>query len=244
MSPRSLGVRILEGVMLANSARILLLLLLIPAIPTGKGDSHLFPQAHLKKVAVPFFQESGVRFDWALGALTGPNRTLVSIGRQATLKSGDELKMFLRLKQRGFVYVVLHDSDNGLTLLYPGAIPSGEPAVDVPSYVPAGPAWMRLDDHVGVETIHLIASSTRLDKLEDALKQYASSKTTDRSADAKRVLGEIASAKQQFTPGTSPTERPVEIAGRVRGTQPDVAAHATEVSARRFYSRTITIDHR
>lgn len=224
MSPRGLGVRILEGAMPARtSARILLLLLLIPAIQA---------------------QESGVRFDWALGALTGPNRTFVSIGRQATLKSGDQLKMFLRLKQRGFVYVILHDSDHELTLLYPGAIPSIEPAVDVPTYVPAGPAWMRLDDRVGVETIHLIASSTRLDKLEDALKHYVGSKTSDRSADAKRVLDEIASVKQQFTPGTSPTERPVEIAGRVRGTQPDVAAHATEVSARRFYSRTITIDHR
>lgn len=234
MSPRGLGVGILKGAMLARtSARILLLLLLIPAIQArsgGKGD--------------PLSQESGVRFDWALGALTGPSRTFVSIGRQATLKSGDQLKMFLRLKQRGFVYVVLHDSDNELTLLYPGAIPSIEPAVDVPSYVPPGPAWMRLDDHVGVETIHLIASSTRLDKLENAWKQYVGSKSADRAADAKRVLDEIASVKQQFAPGTSPTERPVEIAGRVRGTEPDVAAHATEISARRFYSRTITIDHR
>jgi hypothetical protein len=54
----------------------------------------------------------------------------------------------------------------------------------------------------------------------------------------------MAALKEQFRPTASPVERAVEIAGRVRGLQTDVAAFATEVSARRFYSRTITIDHR
>jgi hypothetical protein len=185
-----------------------------------------------------------VRFEWALGALTHPDGPLVAIGRRAELKSGDRLKIFLRLKEPGFVYVILHDTDNQISLLYPDAPASGEAAVGVPVYVPAGAGWMDLDDRVGVETIHLIASSTRLLKLEDALRQYLGTKPSDRAAVARRIVEEIAGAKKQFAPGAAVAERPVEMAGRVRGNPLDVASHAIEVSARRFYSRTITIDHR
>ena len=189
-------------------------------------------------------QHHDVRFEWAFGALTRPDDTFVSIGRQVALKSGDRLKMFLRLKERGFVYVVFYDADHQLRLLHPGTISSGEPAVGVPVYIPAGEDWMDLDDRAGVETIHLIASSTRLVKLEDALRQYLSSRASDRAIVTQQVLEEIARAKQQFAPGAAVTERPVEMAGRVRGSPKDIASYATEVSARQFYSRTITIDHR
>jgi hypothetical protein len=185
-----------------------------------------------------------VRFEWALGALTRPDGALVAIGRQAALKSGDRLKIFLRLKEPGFVYVILHDADNQITLLYPAALSSGDSAVGVPVYVPAGAEWMDLDDRAGIETIHLIASSTRLLKLEDALKEHLGTQPADRAAMARRVVDEIARAKKQFAPGAAVAERPVEMAGRVRGNPRDVASHAIEVSARHFYSRTITIDHR
>lgn len=189
-------------------------------------------------------QTDVVRFDWGLGALTGPDRTFTSIGRAATLTSGDQLKMFLRLKQSGFVYVIFYGTDHRLTLLYPTTLQSSPQAVDVPVYMPRGAAWMHLDDLAGTETIYLIASSKRLDHLEDALKEYIGAATPGPADMAKRVLDEIARLKDRFRPIESAAERPVDIAGRVRGLQTDVATFATEVSARGFYSRTITIDHR
>lgn len=189
-------------------------------------------------------REAEVRFEWGIWARTGPTDHPVSMGSRTTLKSGDQVKMFLRLKQRGFVYVVLHDADNQLSLLYPAAPSSGEPSIGVAAYIPAGDAWMQLDERLGVETIHLIAAPMRLDGLEAALKRYAAATSSDRGAAARQVLDEIARLKAQFQPGAAPTERPVEIAGTVRGMPPDIAARAVEVSARRFYSRTITIDHR
>src|SRR5512137_2453010 len=60
-----------------------------------------------------------VSFKWAFGAMTGPAKKFVSITRDTTLKSGDDIKMLVELSKDCYVYV-LHAGPTGeIDLLFP-----------------------------------------------------------------------------------------------------------------------------
>lgn len=203
--------------------------------------------------AVP---ESNVHYNWAFVARSGGtgHHVLGVVTQDTTLKSGDQFKMFVNLSKMSFVYVVLKSSNNALSLLFPyePAMFQKDYRLDKNYYIPKGRDWLTLDKNTGTETIYVLASSERLTGLENLLAAYAQADSANKSNAASRVINEIKETKKHFRTFITLAERPINIAGNVRGEKPkevdpdriDIATLATEISANNFFSKTITIDHK
>jgi Domain of unknown function (DUF4384) len=189
-----------------------------------------------------------MKFAWAVGALTGPAeaRQSVAVKGEVTLKTGDELKIFISQVTPSFAYVLHEDTKREFEVFYPeGSFSKSAAASKGSHYIPPED-WFKLDEETGLERIYLVASTTRLTALEQLLDEYASVKAAARSGVPTRIITELARLdKQHATPPWS--ERPVTMGGQVRGPKPpkpDVALNATEVTAPGYFSRVLVIDHR
>ena len=98
-------------------------------------------------------EEKHVRFRWAFGALVMSEKTprFISVERNTVLKSGDQLKVFLELQEKCYVYLVYHSAQGAIRLLFPSNVdelPGGFEAKKY-CYIPEGERWFELDDHTG-----------------------------------------------------------------------------------------------
>ena len=204
--------------------------------------------------AVPMVQqnEANIGFEWAFGALVGKSKTMVSVTHDTTLKSGEEIKMMVKLTKDCFVYVVHQDSKGDVELLFPYKIQQfqSDYVADKNYYVPKGRGWSPFDKNTGKEIFFLIASTERLLDLEVKIGNYLSADTSKKQSMASDIVAEIRNVRKHFSTFSTLAEKPVTIGGNIRGTEkvegarrPDVAMIATHISANNFYSKTITIDH-
>jgi hypothetical protein len=194
-----------------------------------------------------------IAFRWAFGAMVGPEqgRKFVPITGDTTLRSGDQLKFMLELHKTCFVYLIYQSSQGEMSLLFPYQLNRfGSDELLKMYYMPRDDSWFELDDRSGTETFYLIASIYRLNELEDLFQKGAPGAEVNRSQ-AELIHARIVALKKQHRTLTASAERPVPIGGNVRGiskdTQakaPDMGAVAIEVSAKDFYCRTFTIEHK
>jgi len=192
-----------------------------------------------------------VRFCWAIGALVkaGDDLKFVPVGTRTALRTGDRFKMFLELRERCFAYVLLSQPNGEIRLLFPYTAEQVALGPDVQKgyFIPQGEGWFELDEELGVERIHLIVSKERLRKLETLLQDAESRGSTGKKEMAQRILSEIRSLERTHQDLKTYAERPIPIIGRTRGTdnpEEDLLSTAQEVSAKGFFTRTVTIDHR
>ena len=196
-----------------------------------------------------------VSFRWAFGAVVGPedDRKLIAITRDSELKTGDKFKMFVELKKKCFVYLIFQDSLGEIQLLFPKNFRqfTDDYQLSKKYYVPAGDLWFALDEKTGHESFHLLASYKRLTILENIIADYESPASINKSEIAKKIVAEIQEIKRKHKKLQATAERPVQIAGSLRGTVkapnqpfPDIDIVATEISTTDFYGRTFTIDHK
>lgn len=195
--------------------------------------------------------EGNIGFDWAFGVLQNGS-VPVPITRDTVLKSGDDIKLFVKLTKECYVYVVYYDSQGDVNLLFPYTIRQLQTdySVEKQYYIPKGRAWLNLDKNTGKEIFFLVASSERLLSLEVKLGNYYSADPSDRKPLADGVISEIRGLKKQYASFATIAEKPLTIGGNIRSTdtvkvtrRPDVADIATHISATNFYAKTITIDH-
>jgi Domain of unknown function (DUF4384) len=190
-----------------------------------------------------------IRFRFAFGALTGTgtNRTLVRITEDTKLKTGDQIKLLAQLEQPGFLYVIHRGPDNEITLLAPADLKQGLP-VGIPYFMPKGASWFELDKNPGDETVYVLASTQRLESLESLLQRYSSAPAAGKASAATDIVSEIRKLRTQNRDATTQAERPVMIGGNVRSLNtagaPDISTIAVEITAKDFFARTFTIDHR
>jgi hypothetical protein len=198
--------------------------------------------------------EANIGFEWAFGVLTNEGKTMVPvpITRDTILKSGNELKMMVKLTKDCYVYVVYYDSQGEVSLLFPYTIRQLQTdyVMDKPYYIPKGRKWMTMDTNKGEEKFYLVASTERLLNLEVKLGNYFSADPSKRKPLADEVVTEIRGLRKRYTTFATIAEKPLSIGGNVRSIdtvkvvhRPDVADIATEISANNFYSKTIIIDH-
>lgn len=198
--------------------------------------------------------EKSVVFRWAFGALTGQgaDRRLESIDQDRALLTGEKLKMYLEPLRMCFIYVIHHNSQDEVSLLFPYSLEQFERdyAVSGKYYMPRGETWYELDQNPGTEAFHVLASAQRLEELERLIAEMQRSEGTRRMELAKLVLAEIRNLKKRNRELAVPAERPVHIGGAVRGMEksaaggyPDVSVLAQEIAANGFYARTFSIDH-
>jgi hypothetical protein len=200
-------------------------------------------------------EAKNISFRWAFGALTGndKNLKLEPVTRDRALATGDRLKMMVELQKEGFVYVIYFGGQDQVKLLFPSSLSQFTTDYQVGKryYIPQGGAWFELDQNVGSEAFHLLASFQRLKGLEAFLTQYEAAGNEQKPAIAKQILAEIRDVKKQNRDFASAAERPVNIGGNIRGLDkpqgvegPDVASIAQEITGGGFFSRTFTIEHR
>jgi hypothetical protein len=202
------------------------------------------------------FQQSdaNIGFEWAFGVLASKGKVLipVPITCDTVLKSGDEIKMMVKLTKDCYVYLVHYGSTGEINLLFPYGIRQFQTdyAIDKNYYVPKGRNWSVLDKNTGKEVFFLVASTERLLDLEVKLGNYFSADPADRKPLAQGVVSEIRGLRNRYSTFATLAEKPVTIGGNIRSTdtvkvarRPDVADIATQISAKNFFSKTITIDH-
>ena len=200
-------------------------------------------------------QEENIRFLWAFGALKkgeGESK-LIPIARDTALKSGDQIKFFVKLEKKCFVYLIYHSSQGEVSVLFPyrfEQLSRGYPK-EAEYYIPQGVEWFELDEHVGQETFYLLASAERLHDLEALINMHETADPAKKPEFAKKALKEIRMLIRENRKFKSFAEKPVTIMGHLRGSEkvelqgtPDVTTLAVEISGSKFYSRTFTIDHK
>ena len=200
-------------------------------------------------------EEENIRFLWAFGAINkGEGEAkLIPIARDTALKSGDQIKFFVKLEKECFIYLIYHSSQGEVSVLFPyrfEQLSRGYPK-QAQYYIPQGFEWFELDEHVGQETFYLLASAERLHDLEALINKYETADPAKKPDLAKKALKEIRMLIRENRKFKSFAEKPVSIMGHLRGSEkveaegtPDVTNLAVEISGRNFYSRTFTIDHK
>lgn len=197
-----------------------------------------------------------VQYKWAFVARGGEEgkHHIGVVTKDTSMATGDEFKLFVNCTKAAYVYVVHRSSRNEVTLLFPYDLGMFEKdlKLDKNYYIPKGREWFKLDKNTGSETFYILASSERLIDLEKDLQLFFSASVEKKSDAAALVVSEIKDIKKRFRTFSTLAERPISIAGNVRGEQTkaidpdriDIATLATDVSANNFFTKTITIDHK
>ena len=193
-------------------------------------------------------------FQWAFCALrkADTGRQLSVIARDTDLKSGDQIKFFVKLEGQSFVYLIYQSSQREIRVLFPYRFEqlnaSGTMAGN--HYIPQGTQWFELDEHPGQEKFYLLASTQRLFNLEALINQYESADKAQKSGFADKITSEIRNLRKRHLKFKTYAEKPVTIIGNLSGAQSsesdhskDIADYAVEISTTTFFSRTYTIDH-
>jgi hypothetical protein len=198
--------------------------------------------------------EANLQFQWAFGALKKANGAkFEAIERDTILKSGDQIKFFLKVEKDCFVYLIYSSSQGELSVLFPYRfkLRSTEYTVAGHHYIPGGNQWFELDEHTGEERFYLLASANRLMQLEALINDYESADAAKKPSLVQAILDEIRKLRKEHLKFKTYAERPVNIIGNLRGTEKaetaepqDIAKFAVEISADTFFSRTFTIDHK
>jgi len=196
-----------------------------------------------------------IKFHWAFLAAkqASQNVHIEPITRDTILKSGDQIKFFIKLQNSCYVYLIYHSSQGELSVLFPHRfkLKNGEKTLAINHYIPKGDQWFELDEHAGEERFYLLASTERLLELESLVNNYETADAAKKPSLVKMILSEIRGLRKMHLKFKTFAERPVSIIGGLRGTDKnepagalDAAKYAIEISADTFYSRTFTIDHK
>ena len=198
--------------------------------------------------------DSDIIFQWTFGAIkntdTGPR--FETVDRDTTLKTGDQIKFFIKLNKSCFVYLIYQSSQEELSVLFPYRFKllSKDYQISGNHYIPKGDQWFELDEYAGLEKFYLLASAKRLSELEALINEYESADKTKKHTLSQKIIAEIRSLRKKHLKFKTYAEKPVTIIGSMRGTDKtkavglnDLADHAVEISASNFFSRTYTIDH-
>ena len=198
--------------------------------------------------------ENNVIFQWAFGAIrnTDIGPQFEAITRDTVMKSGDQIKLFLRVENKCFVYLIYQSSQGDLSVLFPYRFKLLNNGYQISKnyYIPKGDQWFELDEFTGTEKFYLLATANRLVELEDLINKYESADKSNKIKIGEKIILETRRLRKKHRKFKSHVERPVTIIGKMRGTEKtkaagleDIADYALEISANNFFSRTFTIDH-
>ncbi len=193
-------------------------------------------------------------FHWAFCSLrkADDGQRLDVIARDTTLKTGDQIKFFVKLESSSYFYLLYQSSQRELSVLYPARFKHLDKADTRPvkQYIPEGNQWFELGEYSGKEKFYLLASSTRLLDLENLINQYERADKAKKSGLADDIISEIRNLRKRHLKFKTYAEKPVTMIGNLRGAEQsesahskDIADYAVEISTTTFFSRTYTIDH-
>jgi hypothetical protein len=206
----------------------------------------------------PIFAEQAddnVSFLWAFGAIKKTNQgsQFIKITRDIELKSGDQLKMLVKLNKKCFVYVFYYSSQGELHMLWPYHMNQFSTDYEISKnyYIPKGNFVLELDEITGEEKIYLIASASRLHELENLFGSSNSAESVKKPEVIESIIQEIKHLRKRHKKFTTEAERPVASTGSIRAHiideqsgLPDLDKLAVQINAENFFAKTFTIDHK
>lgn len=199
-------------------------------------------------VSVTVSEEIQLEFDWAFvkSAPDGSVRA-VDFSGKAAISPGDLFKISVRPVKNAFIYLLLHDAEGSLKLLFPGQFSDFDNStyLNTQTFIPAGESWFTLDNASGTERFYLLASSKRLSRMESLILAYQKAAQAKGSEGKARqaVLDEIGRLRATHSQLTAAAEKPVTIAGAMRGGNSAVSALGTRIEASDFYIKTFRLQH-
>lgn len=185
-----------------------------------------------------------VQFSWALlvDRAAGQQQAL-DASMPISLASGSTLQVYIEQQPGTYVYLYLLDSAEELHFLFPEETNSYNslPAKNKTYRIPPGTDRFTLVPPSGQEKLYLMASSTRLAKLEKLTAEYlAKPQATERKG---AVIQEMKKIRRLHSRLAQITETSVPVAGTVRTRDLQGDLTATRVSAMDFYSKIIRLNH-
>jgi Domain of unknown function (DUF4384) len=210
---------------------------------------------NLKSVGAEEGVEANIGLRWGFSAIVGEGSEarIEPVGPDTVLKTGDQLKMLVELQKKCFVYVVYHNAQDEVSVLFPYSMQQFATDYEVGKkyYIPQGDAWFELDGHTGRETFYLLASVERLTELEHLFNWYSTADSAKKPDITRQILAEIRNIKTEHQDLAAAAERPVPIGGSVRGIERAQGANrasidstSEEISSTDFYVKTISLEHR
>src|SRR5262249_15023488 len=133
----------------------------------------------------PAQEADNVNFLWAFEALVAEGNVTkqVPIREDITLKTGDQLKMFVELRKPCFVYVIHHGAQGEVQLLFPYTLQQFTTDYQAAKLyeIPPADGWFRLNEQVGRETFYLVVSAQRLLDLQQVVDAYSAPQPAEQS---------------------------------------------------------------
>ena len=193
-------------------------------------------------------------FQWAFCTLrkTNTGSQFSVITRDTALKSGDQIKFFVRLESPSFLYLIYQNSLREISVLFPHRFKQLESrdALSGKHYIPEGSQWFEFDEHTGQERFYLLASAQRLSDLEALINKYEIADKAKKPKLAEKITSKIRNLRKRHLKFKTYAEKPVTIIGNLRGAEQtesaqsqDIADYAVQISTTTFFSKTYTIDH-
>jgi hypothetical protein len=175
----------------------------------------------------------------------------IDFSERVNVKPGDLFKILVQPSAGSYVYLILHDAQNDLQVLFPPTFAAfeGSGYAQAQTFIPEGNEWFTLDGTRGTERFYLLASVQRLKTLESRVAAYQNAasqkdaRTAAVNAARQAVLDEIRQLIRSHSTLTAAAEKPVTIGGGFRGVTEAVARLATRIEAGPFYSRTFRLEH-
>ncbi len=196
---------------------------------------------------------NALEFKWAFVARLDPDgrNKVVNIAKEDlttkdnrfTMSAGDKISLFVEPGEHTYIYIYLLDSRNNLQLIYPTSMDTDvlekEFIANRGTYIPGKFEWFIFDENKGNEVFYLVASPTKLKRLEQLTRSFLNAEG-NQEITKQRILDELKGTKKTFAFKTK-LERPIAFGGRLRGLEIDISKLAVEVEAENFYSKTIRI---
>lgn len=194
------------------------------------------------------FAQDSVTFDFAV-LNKGADGTVKNLDYKQEMKLTSENRFqFYVNPVSGFVYLILIDAQDQVSLLYPdysarlGFVQSGA------KQIPDADRYFTVDAEPGVERFYLLGSKSRLTTVEDLVARWIkaasdNTKATELSKIRESLQNEIARLVYEAGPYSGGTEKPHSFGGVVRGMEPNAAVSASRITAEQTYARTIRLKH-
>jgi hypothetical protein len=192
-----------------------------------------------------------IRLTWAVvyRGTDGITKAIDYRLRVVQLACGDRIRILMRPASPCFCYVMLHDAQKDLVVLFPeiSRFPSTPLPADATRSLPDGERWYRLDEDGGTEVFYLIVADHRLKALEASVAAYGALKQNsggDRGGVRKQaVLDEIRKLVVETSPLAEAARKPLAVAGDFRGIDAEAGFPGISVLARNVYVKTIRLQH-
>jgi len=169
-------------------------------------------------------------FSWDLMFLKG--RESIPISRMISKKTGDEFSIFITPSTDCFLYVIARDSEDNYSVLFHDPLRGGQ----TKKIGEEDRAWM-IGDPPGTETLYVIMSQKRQQRMEDRIKSFNENPGSIRSIDNLRE--ELARLQEEASGLGQPGVAFVPGGGSSRGNQ----EYVSRFSEKDMYVRPIRIQH-